>query len=310
MPDTHAHEAASRSSSLTIAYTLSPSAATARFLTELANRRIVGSKCSSCARVLVPAQEYCPRCAGRADELLAMPDTGTVTAFTSRNDEIVALIRIDGSDADLLHRIDADGADTVHIGARVRAAWAAEPTGSILDIASFVVAGDADDAGAPTSLPNLDGELISEIPYAIDLKYEHAYGQFYGRLFDELRTTRRILGVRCPSCQAVLVPPRPMCESCVVPTAQWEDVADTGTLRAYSVIHLAFEGQVREPPYVYAEITLDGASTRLIHVLGGFDVEQAPTRLQPGMKVKAVWLPDSHTGTLADIDYFEPILDE
>jgi uncharacterized OB-fold protein len=72
---------------------------------------------------------------------------------------------------------------------------------------------------------------------------------------------------------------------------------------------LEFEGQVREPPYVYAEVTLDGASTRLIHVLGGIDVGEAHTLLRPGMKVRAVWLPDSHTGTLADIDYFEPLFD-
>ncbi len=296
--------------SLEINYTLSTSAATGRFLTELANRRIVGSKCSGCARVLVPAQQYCPRCAAAADELLQMPDTGTVTAFTARDGAIIALIRLDGADVDLVHRVDGVAAGDLEVGARVRATWAPEAQGSVLDLASFAPDDGAGAPGVPTALPETDAEIITERKYGIDLRYEHAYGHYYGRLFDEIRESRRIMGVRCPSCQSILVPPRPVCENCFVATAQWEDVADTGTLRAFSVIHLAFEGQVREPPYVYAEIILDGASTRLIHVLGGLDVEQAPKTLKPGMKVRAVWLPDSHTGTLADIDYFEPLFDD
>lgn len=295
---------------LKINYTLSTSAATGRFLTELGNHRIVGSTCSGCSRTLVPAQEYCPRCASGESELLQMPETGTVTAFTERAGNVIALIRLDGADTDLLHRVQGVAGAELSVGDRVRAVWADEATGTILDLAGFEPAGPEDGPSEPTALPTAEAESISEQPYGIDLRYEHAYGGYYGRLFDEIRESRRIMGVRCPSCQSVLVPPRPVCESCFVPTAQWEDVADTGTLRAFSVIHLAFEGQTREPPYVYAEIVLDGGSTRLIHVLGGLDVEQAPTQLKPGMKVKAVWLPDSHTGTLADIDYFQPIFDD
>jgi hypothetical protein len=296
--------------SLKINYTLSTSAATGRFLTELGNRRIVGSRCTGCARTLVPAQEHCPRCARSCDELLQMPETGTITAFTERAGEVIALIRLDGADSDVLHRVRGVAAGELAVGLRVRAMWADNAEGSILDLAGFEPAGADSERTEPTALPTTDAEVISERPYGIDLKYEHAYGNYYGRLFSEIKETRRIMGVRCPSCQSVLVPPRPVCENCFVETAQWEDVADTGTLRAFSVIHLAFEGQVREPPFVYAELVLDGGSTRLIHVLGGFDVLEASTLLKPGQKVRAVWLPDSHTGTLADIDYFEPIFDD
>jgi len=291
--------------SLTINYTLSTSAATGRFLTELANRRIVASRCADCERTLVPAQQHCPRCGREVAELLELAGTGTITAVTRRNGIVLALIRLDGADVDLLHRIVAGEPAS---GARVRPVWADEARGSILDLAGFELAPEAE-LGETRPLGEPEGEVIAERPYGIDLKYRHAYGTFYGRLFDEMRETRRIVGVRCPSCQSVLVPPRPVCEACFVPTAQFEDVSDVGSLRAFSVIHLAFEGQVREPPYVYAEIALGGASTRLIHVLGGFDVDRAAELLRPGMTVRAVWLPDSHTGTLADIDYFEPVFD-
>ena len=66
-----------------------------------------------------------------------------------------------------------------------------------------------------------------------------------------------------------------------VRTERWVDVSDTGVLKAFSIIHLKFVGQTREPPYVYAEIILDGAATRLIHTIGGIDVEKAAETLRP-----------------------------
>ena len=65
----------------------------------------------------------------------------------------------------------------------------------------------------------------------------------------------------------------------------------------------------REPPYVYAEIILDGASTKIIHVLDGVDIPSAPKTLKPGMRVKAVWKETRH-GSLNDISHFELIQKE
>jgi uncharacterized protein len=292
---------------LAIEYSLSTGVTTGRCLAELARRRIIGSRCGGCGRVLVPAEEWCPRCGGEAAELLEMPTTGVLTAFTARGDEILALVRLDGADTAMLHRVcDAEHADLT-LRQRVEAVWADDPEPSILAMAGFRPT-TAEPTEPTPFVPEQDA--LDVVPYRIDLDYVHAYGNYYGRLFDELEATRRIVGVRCPSCESVLVPPRPVCEVCYVPTAQFEDVADTGVLRAFSVIHLAFEGQVREPPYVYAEITLDGAATRLIHVLGEIDVASAHETLRPGMRVRAVWSETSRTGTLADIDYFAPVLDD
>jgi uncharacterized protein len=291
---------------LAIQYTLATGGHAGRVRTELAHHRLVGARCGGCGHVLVPAEEYCPRCGDEAAELLEMPTTGTVTAFTERAGTLLALIRIDGANVDMLHRLVGLDAGGLEAGARVDVVWAAEPTGSILDIEGFGPSA-VTEIGTPRPLGEPEGEVIEERGYALQLAYEHAYGANYGRLFDELKATRRIVGVRCQSCHGVLVPPRPVCEVCYLPTSQFEDVADTGVLRAFSIIHLAFAGQVREPPFVYAEITLDGAATRLIHVLGGVDVDSAQETLRPGMRVRAVWRDAEPTGTLADIECFELI---
>ena len=144
------------------------------------------------------------------------------------------------------------------------------------------------------------------MPTSLKLEYRHARGPYYGRLFDEMQTGGRILGVRCPSCQSTLLPPREMCDICFVKTGTWSEVADTGVLQAFSIIHLKFVGQTREPPYVYAEIMLDGAATKIIHILDGVDIDTAPKLLRPGMRVKAVWKKELK-GSLNDIDHFKLI---
>jgi uncharacterized OB-fold protein len=98
------------------------------------------------------------------------------------------------------------------------------------------------------------------------------------------------------------------CDACFVPTAQTVEVADTGTILGFSVIHLEFVGQKRKPPYIYAEIQLDGTATRLIHSVGGIDIATAEEALEIGTRVKAVWRDQTPgIGSLEDIEYFEPV---
>lgn len=288
---------------IALPYTLTAGGAAATFIAELANQRIVGSRCA-CRRVLVPAQDFCGRCGEAPAELLDMPTAGTLSAFTETPEGVLALVRIDGADTDLTHRIVDAAYDDLEVGQRVEARWAPDATGSMTDLAGFA---PGDGAGASAQPFTPAAEPIPVHDYEIDLRYRHAYGPYYGRLFDELSTSRRILGVRCPSCEHVLVPPRELCETCFVRTGEWVDVADTGVLQAFSVIHLEFVGQKRTPPYVYAEIILEGAATRLIHTIGGLTPDEANERLAPGTRVRAVWRDGEPTGTLEDIEHFEVI---
>jgi uncharacterized OB-fold protein len=214
---------------------------------------------------------------------------------------------LDCADTAFLHRIVEED-ERAKIGTRVKAMWAPEPTGTILDISHFETVTEGEVGEAQECLTEI--EAVLQLNYSLSLSYEHSFGPHYGRLFDELASSRRILGSLCPQCRNVLVPPREFCDKCFVRTQSHVDVSDSGRLQAYSVIFMEFVGQTRKPPYVYAEIVLDGSATRLIHTLGGFDVETAKDVLSVGMPVKAVWRDFSESeGTLNDIDYFEPIFD-
>jgi uncharacterized protein len=291
--------------SIELPYTLTTGHVVGAFIAALESEKILGSRCTKCERTAVPAQDFCVGCGGSNDEFVHLPHNGTVTAITRTPDSVLAVIQIDGADTSLVHRIVGE-TESVAVGSRVTASWNSEVKQNFLALDGFTLGESTVTAVEPVTIE----ESSQTIPYAMKLDYEHSYGPHYGRMFDELASTRRIVGSKCHACKNVLVPPRGMCELCYLPTTQTVDVSDEGRLQAFSVIHLEFVGQTRKPPYVYAEIVLDGASTRLIHNIDGIDMATAKETLSIGMKVKAVWKkPEDCIGTLDDIDHFIPVVE-
>jgi uncharacterized OB-fold protein len=78
-------------------------------------------------------------------EIVQTSAEGTIEACTTARhrpgEPVLALIRIDGASNVMLHRLAA-GAQPPAPGARVRAVWEAQRTGSILDISHFEPVGD------------------------------------------------------------------------------------------------------------------------------------------------------------------------
>src|SRR3954453_2723505 len=121
-----------RDTTIAMPYTLTTGPAAGQFLAELAGRRLVGSRCPDCARVVVPAQDFCGRCGGASgDDLVEVPSVGVVTAVTTTPAQTLCFVRLDGSDADFLHRVIGD---VPAVGDRVEAVWPdQEAAGSMLD---------------------------------------------------------------------------------------------------------------------------------------------------------------------------------
>lgn len=302
-PDSYPIDRPPLKSTIALSYTLTPGRATGAFLGEMVNRRLVGSRFKSGA-VCVPAEDFCPS-TGEADpELVQAPDTGTLTGFTQTKAGVIGTILIDGASFDCVHRILDAAFETLAIGARVQAVWSATPTQNVMDITGFRLAPEAP-MGSIVALQNPAEPLLMQ-PYDMALHYEHAFGPFYSRMFDEIGTQRHIMGVRSSSGEGVLIPPRALDDISYTRTGTWAALPDTGTVSAMSVIHLEFRGQKEKPPYIYAEIQLDGAVTRLIHSIKGIDMSRAAELVKPGTRVRAVWS-EERTGSLSDISHFEPI---
>lgn len=130
-----------RTGAIQIPFRYAAGGAGSRFLAALRDRsQILGSHCAECACVLAPLRAFCPRCGNERLEDVAIGPEGTVLAWTERaGTGTFALIRLDGADTPVLHRLLA----ATRSGARVRARFGPERRGSILDLVGFEPAGGA-----------------------------------------------------------------------------------------------------------------------------------------------------------------------
>ena len=145
-------------------------------------------------------------------------------------------------------------------------------------------------------------ELLST-SLEMDLKWRYASGEAMARFLEGVGAGR-LEAVRCAVCARRYLPPRPFCGICRVRIEEWVPVADTGTLEAWTVVHLPIldgrTGEMRPSPYGMGLICLDGADTTLNHYLDTAD----SNRLTIGARVRAVWR-EQRRGAMDDILHFE-----
>ena len=135
-------------------YRLAYGATWTRYFEGMKQEKILGTRCSKCGRVLVPARAFCPRCFVDMDEWVECGQEGTLVAWCLTNYSyfaqplkppfITAMILLDGTDTNFLHLLGGfDMSDleavrrTVKNGMRVRAVWEKEKRGHILDLRYF-----------------------------------------------------------------------------------------------------------------------------------------------------------------------------
>jgi hypothetical protein len=127
--------------------------------------------------------------------------------------------------------------------------------------------------------------VIKRIQTPVHLEFRIPAGRSMSR-FSAAMAEGRIVGMRCPECKKVYVPPRGACPPCGATLDGEVPVKDTGTLTTFCIVNVPFEGQTMKLPYVYGAVVLDGADLPLLHLI---DVPAAEARM--GMRVKACWAP-------------------
>ena len=143
---------------------------------------------------------------------------------------------------------------------------------------------------------------------SLDCAFAWDTGVAINRYLTELKNGK-IIAKECRQCNRIMLPPRMFCELCFVPSGDWVFVEDTGVINTFSICHVNWDAsriKKGEKPHLPAVIEIDGASEGMgiMHRLGGVD----PDQIKIGMKVKAVWKPESErTGSITDIKYFKPL---
>lgn len=134
------------------------------------------------------------------------------------------------------------------------------------------------------------------------LPYKYFAGRTGSFFLTALRDEKKILGVRCPECKKVYVPPRSTCERHVTTRlTEWVPLSGEGVVTAFTVVRYAEPYQPVKPPYILALIKLEGADTAFAHIVKGLPASE----MRVGLPVKAVFA-KATTSTILDIDHFAP----
>jgi uncharacterized OB-fold protein len=136
--------------------------------------------------------------------------------------------------------------------------------------------------------------------------FHYAVGLHGSKFFEELRDNKRIMGIRCPSCSKVFVPPRGVCGECYVAMTEFVEVGPKGEIGTFTVLRYAFidpeTGEQKPVPYGYGFIKLDGADTLFQHYI---DIDDE-SKVKIGARVEPVFA-DKRKGTIKDILSFRII---
>jgi uncharacterized OB-fold protein len=132
-----------------LAYRHALGATTSAFLQGLSDGRVLGRRCDTCERILVPARSFCDRCHVDTGQWFEVGTEGAVEMFTVVYEAFrglpeppyaLAYVTLDGADTALpayvrgLDLTDAGAvAAALAIGTRVRVAFADEPVGTVSD---------------------------------------------------------------------------------------------------------------------------------------------------------------------------------
>ena len=140
------------------------------------------------------------------------------------------------------------------------------------------------------------------VKWEIPQNFRWSVGLHGSKFFEELKH-KRIVGIKCPECGRVYLPPRKACGRCFVEMSELIPVGPQGIVEGYTVVRFPFidpdTGKQRPVPYGYGFVKLDGADSYLMGVVDETDIE----RMHSGMKVEAVFA-ENRTGSITDLSHF------
>ena len=146
-------------------------------------------------------------------------------------------------------------------------------------------------------------EPVTGIEVPIYLQYGFTAGAALSRFLAGIREGR-IMGQRCPACASVYVPPRGSCSRCGIPTEEEVQVSDQGVIESFTIVHIPIPGNPIKPPFIAANIRLDGTDMACLHLVS----EVATEKVHVGMRVQAVWRPrEEWDYTFENIAWFKPV---
>lgn len=131
-----------------IEYNWSAGKAGERFFRELRDKKkIMGTKCRNCGRILVPPRSFCEECFTDDMEWVEVEPRGTLATFGDcyfstdgkqlEEPWILGIVRLNGTDGGFIHYIGEARAQDLRMGMPMEIVFKEKREGNILDIRYF-----------------------------------------------------------------------------------------------------------------------------------------------------------------------------
>jgi uncharacterized protein len=111
------------------------------------NKKITGTRCTTCNKTYVPPKSVCGYCFNKLDKLVEVGTVGTLLTFTEVSYKetihpvsapfIYGIVLLDGADTGMVHMIGEAKVSDLKAGMKVQAVFKDERKGNILDIKYF-----------------------------------------------------------------------------------------------------------------------------------------------------------------------------
>ncbi|WP_223177909.1 Zn-ribbon domain-containing OB-fold protein [Pseudohalioglobus sediminis] len=146
-------------------------------------------------------------------------------------------------------------------------------------------------------------DTITGIDVPVYLKYNFTAGAGPARFLSQVKNGK-LTGQRCPRCQQVYIPPRGSCAACGVATEEELVLPDKATVQSFTIVSIPIPNNPIKPPYIIANLVLDGANISFIHLMS----ECVNEDVRIGQRVQAVWKPEEEWDySMDNIRYFKPL---
>lgn len=148
--------------------------------------------------------------------------------------------------------------------------------------------------------PNAERVNIMYAP--VNLDYKFTASDHTSRFLASIKDGK-FIGSQVKDGAPVYVPPRPVCPETGLPANKIVELPDTGIVHYFTIVHIPIPDNPIKPPFVVANVLLDGADISFLHLISGCDNDE----ITMGMRVKAVWKPAEKRGLSPEnIHFFAP----
>lgn len=87
--------------------------------------------------------------------------------------------------------------------------------------------------------------------------------------YQALLNERKLCAAKCVECNLMMIPPRLICPNCLKKKTVWNELSGHGSLKSFTVIHIAGTSYAGDVPYIVAVVELEegpSVTSRLIGV--------------------------------------------